>query len=294
MKISKYFLLLIFLVSSLHCEDENKFTFGVTTFKTINSGQNRIEKLTNNLLEKIEKDYDKDVDIIFYENEEILFQDFKERKNIEAIVVSQEFYFENKDLIKKISKNPFIYKNSEVTNSQLLLIANKNSKINSLKDLKNKVFMNSQYTQSYSIWLDYLYMKKLQMSYKNGIKEELYSSKSSRGLLDVYFNKADFCIIEKDIYEDMLLLNPSLSKNLTIIEKSPEIFFLSITLVHKDTPNKLVNLINEILDSENFKDDFREFLKLINLDSASRIEFEDLKEMEKFYEEYQELRKKYN
>jgi len=294
MKIFKYFVLLSFLISSLYSQNESKFTFGISTFNNTISNQDRIEKLTINLVEKIKKDYKNDFNVIFYKDEKVLLKDFKERKNIDAIVVNPETYFENKNMIKEISENPFIYKNSKVNYSQLLLIANKNSKINSLKDLKNKVFMNTQYSQSYSIWLDYLYLKNTHTAYKNIIKNELFSSKPSTALLDVYFNKADFCIIEKDVYENMLILNPSLSKNLMIIEKSPEIFFASFTSIHKEAPRKSVDLINKIVDSKDFKNDFRELLKLINLDSASRIRFEDLTEMENFYEEYKELKKKYN
>jgi ABC-type phosphate/phosphonate transport system substrate-binding protein len=294
MKIFKYFVLLSFLISSLYSQNESKFTFGISTFNNTISNQDRIEKLTINLVEKIKKDYKNDFNVIFYKDEKVLLKDFKERKKIDAIVVNPEVYFENKNMIKEISENPFIYKNSKVNYSQLLLIANKNSKINSLKDLKNKVFMNTQYSQSYSIWLDYLYLKNTHTAYKNIIKNELFSSKPSTALLDVYFNKADFCIIEKDVYENMLILNPSLSKNLMIIEKSPEIFFASFTSIHKEAPRKSVDLINKIVDSKDFKNDFRELLKLINLDSASRIRFEDLTEMENFYEEYKELKKKYN
>lgn len=298
MKISKYFLLLLLLFTNLYSNEVNNFTFGVTTFENSNNNKEKIEKLIDNLLKKARKDYGKnykkDLTVAFYKDEKTLFKDFVERKNINALVVSPEFYFENKELIKKISKNPFIYKNSEVNNSQLLLIANKDSKINSLKDLKNKTFMNTQYVESYSIWLDYLHLKFLNTPYKKIIKDELVSSKSSTAVLDVYFNKADFCIVDKDIYENMLILNPSLKNKLTVIEKSPEIFFLAFTTIHKDSPEEFVSLINDILDSKHFKNDFKELLKLINLNSASKIEFEDLKEMENFYEEYKELKKKYN
>ncbi len=294
MKIFKYFVLLILLFSNSYSEEVNDFTFGVSSFSKNKINQDKIEKLTNNLLSKARKDYNKNLNVFFYESEEALFKDFKERKNVNALVVSPEFYSENKEEIKKISKNPFVYKNSEVNNSQLLLIANKDSKINSLKDLKDKIFINTEYVQNYSIWLNYLHLKNLYIPYKKVIKEELTSSKSTKAVLDVYFKKADFCIIEKDIYENMLILNPSLKNNLTIIEKSPEIFFLAFTTIHKDSPEEFVILINEMLDNKKFKNDFKELLKLINLNSTLKIEFEDLKEMENFYDEYRELKKKYN
>jgi hypothetical protein len=273
---------------------EEKLVFGITILTESVSDQNRIKKLSLNLLAKMREYYKRDFDVVYYKDEKSLLKDFKERKNINALVISLEFYFDNKDLLKKISKKPFIYKHSSVSNSQLYLISNKNSKINSFSDIRNKIFMNTIYMQNYSIWLDYLSLKKLNKSYKDIIKDEIADSKSSKALLDVYFNKADFTIIEKDIYEDMLLLNPTLQKNLTIIEKSPEIFFSSITTIHNDTSPELIDILNEILDNKNFKDDFREFLKLINLDSASRIKFEDLKEIETFYNEYKSLKKKNN
>ena len=152
--------------------------------------------------------------------------------------------------------------------------------------------MNTDFSDTYSVWLDFLSLKNLNKPYKKLIANQLISSKSSTALLDVYFNKADFCVIEKETYDNMLILNPSIEKKLKIVEKSPEIFFSAVTVIQKDASIELIGLINQILDNKTFKDDFKEFLKLINLDSASRVEFEDLKEYEKFYSEYKLLKGK--
>ena len=152
--------------------------------------------------------------------------------------------------------------------------------------------MNTDFSDTYSVWLDFLSLKNLNKPYKRLIANQLISSKSSTALLDVYFNKADFCVIEKETYDNMLILNPSIEKKLKIVEKSPEIFFSAVTVIQKDASIELIGLINQILDNKTFKDDFKEFLKLINLDSASRVEFEDLKEYEKFYSEYKLLKGK--
>ena len=234
----------------------------------------------------------KDFNVIFYDDQETLLKDYKDKRTINAIVIYPDFYYDNKELIKKISKNPFIYKSSTSSNSQLYLIANKNSKINSINDIKNKTFMNTDFNNTYATWLDYLTLKNLNNTYKKVISNQLMSSKSSAALLDVYFNKADFCVIEKETYVNMLIHNPSLEKKLKIIDKSPEIFFSALTAIHKEATPELITLINEILDNKIFKDDFKEFLKLINLDSASRIEFEDLKNLENFYSEYKFLKGK--
>jgi ABC-type phosphate/phosphonate transport system substrate-binding protein len=292
MKIFKNALIFIFLFLNVTSYAEEKLVFGVTVGQNYAADEHRIRKLAANLINKMNVDYKKDFNVIFYDDQETLLKDYKDKRTINAIVIYPDFYYDNKELIKKISKNPFIYKSSASSNSQLYLIANKNSKINTINDIKNKTFMNTDFNSTYSTWLDYLTLKNLNKTYKKVIANQLMSSKSSTALLDVYFNKADFCVIEKETYVNMLILNPSLEKKLKIIDKSPEIFFSALTAIHKEATPELITLINEILDNKIFKDDFKEFLKLINLDSASRIEFEDLKNLENFYSEYKFLKGK--
>ena len=292
MKIFKNALIFIFLFLNVTSYAEEKLVFGVTVGQNYAADEHRIRKLAANLINKMNIEYKKDFNVIFYDDQETLLKDYKDKRTINAIVIYPAFYFDNKNLIKEISKNPFIYKSSAASNSQLYLIANKNSKINSINDIKNKTFMNTDFNDTYATWLDYLTLKNLNNTYKKVIATQLMSSKSSTALLDVYFNKADFCVIEKETYVNMLILNPSLEKKLKVVEKSPEIFFSAITTIHKEATPELITLINEILDKKTFKDDFKEFLKLINLDSASRIEFEDLKNLEKFYSEYKSLKGK--
>ena len=294
MKIFKYFALLFFLVSNLYSQSKENFSLAVSISEYSIADQNRIKNLASSLLNKINDEIPINITMSFYEDEEKLLDDFKNKKNINTMILSPQFYFKNKKLVKEISKNPFIFKNQEIKNSQLLLIANKNSKITSINDLNDKSFANSLYLKNNSLWLDYLTLKKLNKPYKKIIKKESISTKTSTALLDVYFNKADFCTIDKNVYEDMLVLNPSLNKNLTIIEHSDEIFFFAFASVYKDMSSESVKELNDFITNEKFKSNFREFFKLINLYSSSLIEFKDLKEIEEFYEEYENLKKKYN
>lgn len=294
MKIFKPLLLLIFLILNLYAQDKSKLSFGIVINQYNSLNQNRIKRLSENLVQKANQDYKRDFRVVFYESQKLLIEDLKAKKNINTVVLYPEFYAQNKELIKEITINPIIFKNNnENKNTQFLLIANKNSNIHSIKDLKNKVFINAEYVKNYSIWLDFLSLKILNKPYKSILKQELFSAKLSTSVLDVYFNKGDFCIVDKKIYENMLILNPSLENNLTIIEKSPEMFFSAISSIHKDSAD-LVELINVLLNDESFKNDFRELLKLISIDSLSFVEFKDLKQIEDFYDEYAKLQKKYN
>lgn len=294
MIIFKYFVFLIFLISNLYSQSKENFSLAISISEYSIADQNRIKNLASSLLNKINDEISINITMSFYENEEKLLDDFKNKRNINTMILSPLFYFKNKKLVKEISKNPFIFKSQEIRKSQLLLIANKNSKINSINDLNDKAFANSLYLKNNSLWLDYLTLKKLNKSYKKIIKNESVSTKTSTALLDVYFNKADFCTIDENVYEDMLVLNPSLNKNLTIIEHSDEIFFFAFGSVHKDMSSESVKELNDFITNEKFKSNFREFFKLVNLYSASLIEFKDLKEIEEFYEEYENLKKKYN
>lgn len=294
MKIFKYFALSFFLVSNLYSQSKENFSLAISISEYSIADQNRIKNLASSLLNKINDEISINITMSFYENEEKLLDDFKNKRNINTMILSPLFYFKNKKLVKEISKNPFIFKSQEIRKSQLLLIANKNSKINSINDLNDKAFANSLYLKNNSLWLDYLTLKKLNKSYKKIIKNESVSTKTSTALLDVYFNKADFCTIDENVYEDMLVLNPSLNKNFRIIERSDEIFFFAFGSVHKDMSSESVKELNDFITNEKFKSNFREFFKLVNLYSASLIEFKDLKEIEEFYEEYENLKKKYN
>lgn len=294
MKIFKYFALSFFLVSNLYSQSKENFSLAISISEYSIADQNRIKNLASSLLNKINDEISINITMSFYENEEKLLDDFKNKRNINTMILSPLFYFRNKKLVKEISKNPFIFKSQEIRKSQLLLIANKNSKINSINDLNDKAFANSLYLKNNSLWLDYLTLKKLNKSYKKIIKNESVSTKTSTALLDVYFNKADFCTIDENVYEDMLVLNPSLNKNFRIIERSDEIFFFAFGSVHKDMSSESVKELNDFITNEKFKSNFREFFKLVNLYSASLIEFKDLKEIEEFYKEYENLKKKYN
>ena len=294
MIIFKYFVLLIFLISNSYSQSKETFSFGISISDYSIAEQNRIKNLSLGLQRKLNEENLINVNISFYENERKILEDFENKKNINALILTSQFYYDNKELIKRISKNPYIYRTNELKNSQLFMIANKNSKINSINDIKNKLFANSLYMRNNSIWFDYMTLKNFNKPYQQIIKEETISTKTSNALLDVYFNKADFCIIDKDIYEDMLILNPSLKKNITIIEKSDEIFFYAFTSVHKDISFESLELLNDFFTNKKFKNSFREFFKIINLYSVTAIKFEDFDKGEQFFNEYKDLKKKYN
>ena len=63
--------------------------------------------------------------------------------------------------------------------------------------------------------------------------------------------------------------------------------------MHKDLSSDLVDSLNKLINSGRFEEDFRELFSLIDLDSVSQIEFKDLEDLDKFYDEYKFLRNEY-
>jgi len=292
MFVIRFFIISILLITNLYSQNEldDRYSFGVSINNFNSSNQNRMKRLTLNLLDNINNNYKKEINMVFYENEEELLKDFKEKKNINGIVIFSNFYLQNKELLREISKNPFIYKSSKTENSQFYLVANKKSNIKSIDDIVNKTFIHSIHEKNYSVWLDYISLKKFNKSYLKIVSKELLSEKTSTSLLDVYFGKADFCVLSKDVYEDVVSLNPSIVNNLTIVEKSPEIFFFAFSSFHKDVSSELVSLLNNVVNNGKFEDDFKELFSLINLDNVKQVEFKDLEKIDKFYDEYKILK----
>ncbi len=122
------------------------------------------------------------------------------------------------------------------------------------------------------------------------IKKRNFKQKNKRLLLDVYFNKSDFTVISKAIYDDMLLLNPAMKKNLLIIEKSDPIFFSALGLFHKDTPQKIVDNFYTLVNNNIFNKNFSEFFKILNLYNLQKTSFNELKTLDKYFDNYNKLK----
>ena len=108
MIIFKYFVLLIFLISNSYSQSKETFSFGISISDYSIAEQNRIKNLSLGLQRKLDEENLINVNISFYENERKILEDFENKKNINALILTSQFYYDNKELIKRISKNPYI------------------------------------------------------------------------------------------------------------------------------------------------------------------------------------------
>lgn len=288
----KYLLIILILSLSLKANVHKDLYLGVMLNKFNKSNQNRFKHLILKIIKEIELSYEEKIYVSFIENDKNLLKDFEAFKKINVIIVTPRFYLDNKEKLKEISFNPFLFNHNSDRKTQYYLIANKSSKIKSIKDLKGKVFASFVLSDSYIMWLDYLIRKSFGASYEKIVKKREIEKTTQTLLLDVYFNKSDFTVVSDIVYHDMILLNPAIKKNLIIIEKSKPIFFLGVGFFNKKTSQKIVNIFRTFLNDGTFNERFAELFILLDAYGIQKTTFEDLEEIEKLYDEYKILEKR--
>lgn len=229
------------------------------------------------------------VKLTFVEDEEKVLEGYINYDKFNIIIPYSSFYLKNKDIIKEVSFNAFSF-NSHKKFQKYILLVNKSSNIKNIKDLKNKSFANYIANDNYKYWLDYLTLKELGFSYKNIIKKEVNINSDSRLILDTYFKKTDFTVVRKSTYEDILLLNPSLKKNLIVIKESKPIFPYGIGFMHKKIPKEMEQAFNRMMNNGTFDKRMKHLFSLLNQRSITRTNFKELSKLENFYDEYVKLK----
>lgn len=293
MKTIKKILAILFLLSSfLHANLNDVISIGMVIQDYNVANKNRLKRVIKDISQKMNDLYDIKLQMVFYDNVGNMFSDYYSYKKINSIIIWSKDYLEHKENLKRYSKEPFLFKESSFLYTQYYLLANKNSKIKTLKDIKSKSFMAYLTQDNTRLWLDSLSYEIFGRGYRQGvIKRELEAKKRSTLVLDVYFNKVDFSVVSRKVYDDMLLLNPSIKNNVKIVKKSPEIFFYGLGLMHRDMEEKLSSRLTELLEDDEFYERFDQLFRLIGINAISTIDFEYLVGIEKFYEDYTRVKK---
>ncbi len=174
MRIFKYLIVTFFLTLSLNADINKEYYIGIGVYNYDDLNKNRMKKLMLKLANELKTSYGYKINIIFLENKDEILENFKAYEKLNIIITYVAFYLENKESLKKIyEKKPFLFNNTNEEKNQFYLIANKESNINSLKDLKGKTFAGYVGDEGYSLWLDYLTRKNLNKPYKELIRSEI-------------------------------------------------------------------------------------------------------------------------
>lgn len=254
-----------------------------------------VKTLLSNLFKKIDKLKDLELNTFFYKNKEDLIRDFKSKNNkFDILYTMPSIYIENYDLFNKDAKNLVSLNFNNNKYIQYYLITNKKTGLNTLADLKRKKLILAATDNLSKIWFDKISYESTNKSYKSYIKKEISTFSRHKKVLDIYFNKIDIAIVPKSTYDVMVDLNPSISKSIKILRKSPVIFPYVLGIVHSSAGSSVIDEYNKfILDSSNndYISDLLNLVKLKNLEDCSKSDFD---EVHKLYKEYLSLKSKYN
>lgn len=288
----KYLFFTLLLVLNLKAEiNNNEYHFGILIANYDKANQNRVKHLILKLSKEIQELFKEKINIVFIYDDTNLLENYKKLKKMNVLVVHSDFYLKNKTELKKISQRPFLFNNEGEIKNQYYLIANRDSNINELSDLKNKTYGSYVADSSYNMWADYILRKELNISLDKLVKNKNFVQKGQKLILDIYFNKSDFSVISKVVYDDMVALNPAIEKKVFILKKSKPIFFLAIGLFNKKTPEKLVKQYHKLVENGEFNRKFKSLYKLLNLYGIQPTTFDNLKELDTYYDEYKKLKK---
>ncbi|WP_320035171.1 PhnD/SsuA/transferrin family substrate-binding protein [Halarcobacter sp.] len=290
------FILFFVLVSYSNANDylDNNYSFGVIISKYDKIHQNKIKSVVKRISNQFQNLNGNKyfVDVSFLDDTKKLEDNYVNYKKYNAIITYASFYLRDKERLKKNSQYYFTFDYNKEFQQYVLLVNNK-SNIKSIKDLKGKRFSTFVANDNYADWLDYVTFKELHKSYKDILKSIKEVQSDSALVLDLYFNKSDFSVIRKSAFNDIVSLNPAIKKRVTVLKESEPIFLFGLGLIHKNTSKKIINSFNEIVENGTFDRDYQSLLELLGNVKIKRIYPEDLNELEKFYDEYMELKRKY-
>lgn len=231
---------------------------------------------------------DRKINLILYENEERLIEDYKALK-INTVVADLNFYYKYQSIIDKISNYKFVVSQSKTQYEQFYLIKNKKNNT-SFDDKKvNEIYFRNRVEKS---WFESIVLKS---NYdKNILKKLKRIEKKKRLIFNIFFNKSNFSIVSKVLYDSMVELNPQIKSEIEIVKKSEPIFFISCGFSRNDEKNNFDGtILREFEKDLNNKENFYNSMSYNSIQSIFLIEEEFNEHLTKFYKEYFELIKQY-
>ncbi len=207
---------------------------------------------------------------------------------ITLLAVSSIDYLRFKDILKI---EPLFVSGSHDSNfDQFFIIANPKSQIENLSNIKNKklIIPPGVLSQISNIWLSGLTHKQFGESVENIFSKIDVSNSAIQTVLQVYFNKYDICVIDKNSFDIICDMNPNISKELIILEKSDK-FPHSVMMLFNTNDSHIKKFVKEnALGLEN--DDYgRQLLKLFKVQKIIPYKKEYMIGINKLFKSNQEM-----
>jgi len=290
-------ILIIFLTSNIFANNQKKerkynLVFGVAKKSSVLTKFEDANVAIKIWLDDIGSLYDADIDMFFYDNTAKLYEHFNENKvNVALFDLPYFFKYRKKIDLSKDTNWSILIDNEKFTH--YYLIGKNDKKFNGFNDFKNKILSIKRDDEIAKIWLNkksYEINKKKASKVLKLVKEE---SKDRTVLFNVFFGKADYAVIREKAWETIVSFNPAIKKRVKIIEKSNVKFLPFLGVVNKNTPSKAAKLFFQESVNLSKLEGGNKVLKALKFNRIYQLADEDLVELDKYYNDYFRLEKKY-
>ncbi len=299
MKIIRIFTIIIFLnIFSFSAEKINyiyETNIGISSDAGILSKFKDRNVAMNSWLTEIAKTEKMKIQLKIYNENEAILKDYINNK-MDTVILDAVTYFRNKDILDPLTYKKWGVSLSKKKRSRYYLIANGEKKLKGFKDLKNKKLVLKADDKIAKIWLD---KNSLTLNEKSSDKllGELKKEKNDRRVVfSVFFGKSDYGILTKKAWDVIVSFNPAIKKKVKIIDMSDNIFIDNLGIYAKDADASSREFFFEKgKNPQNLK--AKNALRIINIlkvDAIFVIEDESLEDLNRFFENYFELEKRYN
>jgi len=285
--------LFILLISiSLYSEELVDGKMGILTNGITNASNKEYGILFGILLEKLSANEDVKSKLKYYEDEKLILNEFIEHK-LDYVAVNPIYYLKNQNLLDPYVKYYWSLRKYESKFQKMILVVRKDSKINSIKDLKQKRVKLEKNNFMGKLVLDKVVLEKTHIRYKHYIKSLDYTNTDLSAVLQVYFKKSDVAIIPQSAYDLICEMNPAIHKSIKVIYDTKHIFMPILSLVNNQSSKMLFPKMKKIFDNIHKSSAGKNFFELIKMKNVDVISQKDLEPLKKYYEEYIILKNKY-
>jgi len=223
----------------------------------------------------------------FYKDIKKLKKDFDDKK-IDIVAASPLILIQNFDLSTLKDGFKSVAKNEESQN-RLLLIVQKDAKINSLKDLKYKKIarLNSDLEELY---LNTQLQKDFHKDADQFFKKNIVVKKYSKAILKLFFKKADVALVTESAFNLASEMNPQIKKRLKILKKE-NIQLMSSSYFRKGVDKAKIQKFKKQAFKIHETQRGEQILTVFKSDRLVESTMEELKAVKKIYQEYLALKK---
>jgi ABC-type phosphate/phosphonate transport system substrate-binding protein len=141
---------------------------------------------------------------------------------VSFLILTAIEYLTNQEKLKNMVPTLLSSDDEGTIGIQYMLIAHKNSNINSLKDLKNKTisFVDDYQNELPHLWLNVLLKREGLSLASEFFKDVHIAQNANQAILRTFFGQIDVCIVPKKLLNTSFILNPQLESELVIIKES--------------------------------------------------------------------------